>query len=99
MLAVEAEIIVQKIYAHWDLRPTEGKHDYWIDTLTRMDYGTAGTTFARLQKHHHAPSPADFLAEYQSLHTAPFQERCEHCASTGLVTDTNHPHHWPGDPS
>ena len=25
-------------------------------------------------------------------------EMCEHCAGTGMVTDTDHPRHWPGTP-
>ena len=32
-----------------------------------------------------------------TLHSVP-GELCEHCAGTGMVTDTDHPRHWPGTP-
>lgn len=99
---MDALPILERIIRHWGARLSSGQHDHWMDTLETLDAGVAGTTYVRLQqKTDKLPSPAEFLAEYRTVapydatHRAP---QCEACCNTGLVTDTDHPRHWPGPP-
>ncbi len=100
MERTDALILLEKISGFWSHRLTNSNHDMWMDVLVGCEDGRAGTAFARLKnKATHMPSPADFMAEYRSLVTTRPSEgvKCQQCHDNGWVTDTNHPHHWPGE--
>lgn len=74
--------------------------DVWIDDLTELDEGTAGTTLARLRRNWQPtarqthPSLQEFMAEYRALNTkAPHvPEPCARCEGSGWITETvDHP--------
>lgn len=97
---LDALPILERIVRHWGARFSAGQHDHWVETLEKLDPGTAGTTYVRLQKKSdRCPTPAEFLAEYRTLRTYDPTQRathCEHCDGTGVVTDLDHPAHWTG---
>ena len=97
----EALPILERITRHWGTRLSQGQHDHWVETLTPLDPGVAGTAYVKLQKKcDRTPSPAEFLAEYRTLRTydasQPRAAICHECDGTGVVTDLDHPHHWTG---
>lgn len=74
--------------------------DVWEETLTPLDGPRCEQAYRDLRNTiKYPPSISDFMAKYHGLlGTAREANLCEHCAGTGIVTDTNHPHHWPGRP-
>lgn len=99
---LEALPILERICAHWGQRFSQSQHDHWMDTLSALDAGAAGTTYVRLtKKADRVPTPAEFIAEYRTVHVFDASNRrppCAVCGDSGIVTDTDHPRHWPGDP-
>lgn len=67
MTPTAADGIAKRIINCWHGGP---RLDEWVDTLTPLDEGTAGTTFVRLRAElEHAPSIARYLATYRALRT------------------------------
>lgn len=99
---IDALPILERIMNHWGQRFSQGQHDHWMDTLCGVDGGIAGTAYVRLQrKSDRVPTPAEFLAECRTIQPYDASNReppCLECADSGVITDTDHPRHWPGTP-
>lgn len=98
MERIEALALLERITRHWSQHLSMTQHDHWVSILCDLDATQAGTTFARMMRQQHAPSPAQFLAEAQQHQPAITRSWCAACGNTGVVSDDNHPHHWPGQP-
>ena len=74
--------------------------DIWATEFGDLNQAQAEEAVRRIRRtFEHAPTIAAFHNMYASLALAPDPgELCEHCAGTGMVTDTDHPRHWPGTP-
>lgn len=74
--------------------------DVWATELAGMDQARAEEAVRRIRRtFEHAPTIAAMHATYNGLaNTAPETEVCTTCHGTGMVTDTDHPRHWPGRP-
>ena len=104
----EALALLHRITTNWGQRLATSVHDHWMNTLTDLEPGPAGTAYARLQGLPKMPSPAEFRATVSTLATRDQSTgyQCTTCGydangrwtNTGLITDTDHPHHWPGRP-
>lgn len=97
----EARRLADRISQHWGGRLTHSQVDYWAEELGPLDEGAAGTAFARLKASAHRPTLGEFLEQYKTLNVrdgSTPRPQCDTCSNTGLVTDTDHPRHWPGDP-
>lgn len=98
----DARRLADRISQHWGGRLTPSQLEYWAEELGPLEDGAAGTAFARLKASSHRPTLGEYLEVYRSLvvhdagNPAP---ACSVCSGSGLVTDTNHPAHWPGDRS
>lgn len=104
--------LVNKIEQTWPGKWPGARIDVWIDFLTPLEMGPAGTTWAKLRgSHPHAPTPAEFQQVYNSLHTRDAADRPRKCVdcgyedangmvhNTGWITCTSHPDHrghWRG---
>lgn len=96
-----AQSLAKRIGLHWGSQLTASQVAYWAEELEALDEGAAGTAFARLKTSAHRPTLGQYLEVYKSLNTHDASTRkppCKDCADTGLITDMNHPAHWPGDP-
>lgn len=90
MNPAEAEMLSTKMLVTWsNMRIPPA---VWEEVFTELDYGTAGTTWARLARsNQHPPTVAEFVATYRSLPTAhnqPIPESCHHCGGDGFITCT-----------
>lgn len=107
----EALHLLHKICTNWGQRLANSVHDHWMNTLTELEPGPAGTAYARLQTQPKMPTPAEFRAEVSKLDTRDRSTgyQCTTCGydsngrwtNTGLITCTDHPDHpdhWPGRP-
>ena len=74
--------------------------DIWAGELADMDQARAEEAVRRIRRtFEHAPTIAALHAVYANLlGSAPEAAKCETCHGTGMVTDTDHPRHWPGKP-
>ncbi len=74
--------------------------DVWEAELLPLDKARAEEAVRRIRRtSEHAPSIAHFHGVYASLlGTQRDTHTCEQCQSTGLVTCTDHPRHWAGQP-
>lgn len=86
----DADALAKRIINTWRGGPLLTE---WIDTLTELDQGTAGTTYVRLRNDtDHAPTIAAFLRTYRGLSTAathpPPQDHCPsgRCSGDGWIT-------------
>lgn len=95
MERIDALATLERITRHWDIRLSTSQHDHWMQCLTALDADQAGTTFARMMKQQQPPSPAQFVAAADTYKPATHTHWCEDCHNTGVITDTNHPNHWP----
>ena len=100
MTREDAERLADRIGAHWGQQFSNAVFEHWVSMLCRVEDGAAGTVYARLQSRERCPSPADFQALLRSLQT---HDRgnpkavCDRCNGDGVISDTRHPSHWPGD--
>jgi len=72
--------------------------DVWAGEFRSLDKPRAEEAVRQLRRtQEHAPSVASFYAVYGRL-AGSAQEggTCDMCDNTGVITDTDHPHHWPG---
>ena len=75
--------------------------DIWQSELEPLDKARAEEAVRRVRRQsEHAPSIAYFHGIYGGLLGSVRGDgvACESCSDTGLVTDTDHPRHWPGAP-
>ena len=75
--------------------------DVWAEELGPLDTVRAEEAVRRIRRtFEHPPTIAAVHAVYANLlgsaDTA--TEVCDHCGNTGIITDTDHPRHWPGRP-
>ena len=73
----------------------------WRDAIMDLHYAPAEATYRDLvNTQEFAPTIAAFRGTYgRKLGTAHDGPACPDCGNTGLITDRDHPQHWPGDPS
>lgn len=69
--------------------------DAWIELLTPLDEGRAGTAFVRLRHSDEPPTPRAFERTYRTINSTPtnrdpFHPGCAHCDDTGWITTANH---------
>jgi len=95
----DADRIARKLATSWSRSSISA--DSWADELLPLVAGPAEEAVRRLVRTaEHAPSIAQFHGTYRGLlGTVEAGDACPDCAGSGLVTDTNHPRHWPGDRS
>ena len=73
--------------------------DVWASELADLEQGRAEEAVRRLRRTaEHAPTVAAFYAVYNNLlgTAGPPAPPCDTCGDSGVVTDRDHPLHWPG---
>lgn len=94
MTPTEADLLGKRIINCWRGGPPLAE---WVEELTPLELGQAGTTYARLKRQlEHAPSIARFMAEYRTLDTHDASTRpvpCGWCSDGWVET---RPHEFRG---
>lgn len=89
----EADYLAKRIINMWRGGPPLAE---WVEFLTELDAGQAGTVFARLTRtREHAPTIATFLAEYRALDTHDASNRptpCPDCDHGRIVIEGRRAH-------
>jgi hypothetical protein len=99
MRTAEAEELGQKLATSFP-RSSVSIHA-WTEQLIECERGPAEAAVRNLiRTSEHPPTIAHFWTAYRGVHKPLNGDeiKCERCFDTGYVTDTNHPHHWPGQP-
>lgn len=87
MTPTEAETLAVRMVRTWRGGPPA---DVWLEELTPLDAGAAGTAYARLRRSQtKPPTVAEFIKCYHSLVMVdggrPALEECDRCEGTGWV--------------